>query len=399
MAQRLRDQEEEEDDDCLLVARERKNAGASKSVEPVKIDVAHSRVEEISKGSSNKVPELLYRKKAPCLGGHLEGEAERPSPEPLQNKDNASSVSFGVINVDDSPPGPEFSEGKIRGAQNMRSSEVEASHEGHDIFRECLVGLEDGPAPDASFIFDEAVVLHKKVFSKSRTDLARCEAELKKISKERDDLINLYVKKEVEISDLRFYQKADLVAQLQEELKMKKAETLGWRQSMDNLASEIETLRAELASLERQFQSVKEESLARGRDIEELRAKSAAELAKDRSDAEAIMSSYRADAEAANARAKEISSAAEVKLSSALDHARRQSRRTTLEEVHARGFDLSADIERAKILEEEAAALLSDEDDSANCSESGGDKGEVFEDEAFEDEAPEDEAAEDVTPK
>nr|XP_016454803.1 PREDICTED: uncharacterized protein LOC107778984 [Nicotiana tabacum] len=103
---------------------------------------------------------------------------------------------------------------------------------------------------------------------------------------------------------------------------MKEAETLRWRQGMDNLASEKETLREKLASFERQFQSVKEESLARDRKIEELKAKSAAELAKARSDVEVIMSSYRADAEAANARAKEISSAAEVKLSSALDHAR-----------------------------------------------------------------------------
>ncbi|XP_070029596.1 uncharacterized protein [Nicotiana sylvestris] len=304
----------------------------------------------------------------------------------------------------------------------MRSSEVEASHEEHDIFRECLVGLEDGPDLDVSFIFDEAcrlfkqvVVLHKKAFSKSRTDLARYEAELKKISKERDNLKTLYVKKEVEISDLRvklaqagqgraeyvekFYQKADSVAHLQEELKMKEVETLGWRQSMHNLASEKETLLEEQASLECQFQSVKEESLSRGRDIEELKAKSVAELAKRRSDAEVVMSSYRADAKAANDQAKEISSTTEVKLSNALDHARRQSRRATLEEVHNRGFDFSADIERAKILEEEAAALLSDENDSASGSESGGDEEEIPEDESLEDATPEDATAKDVTPK
>ncbi|XP_019253918.1 PREDICTED: uncharacterized protein LOC109232614 [Nicotiana attenuata] len=296
-AQRLRDQEEEEDNDYLLVAHKRKNAGASKSVEPVKVVIAHSRVEKISDGR-----------------------------------------------------------------------------------------LEDGPDPDASFIFDEArrlfkqaVVLHKKAFSKSQTDLARCEAEHKKVSKERDDLKALYVKKEMEINGLRVElaqacqgrvkyveKEADLVAQLREELKMKEAETLG----------------------------VKEESLARDCKIGELKAKSAAELAKARSDIEAIISSYRADAEAANARAKEFSSAAEVKLSSALDHARRQSRRVTLGEVHARGFILSADIERARILKEEVAALLSDEDDSASGSKSGGDEDGVLEDEALEDAT-----AEDVTPK
>ncbi|XP_070030690.1 uncharacterized protein [Nicotiana sylvestris] len=195
---------------------------------------------------------------------------------------------------------------------------------------------------------------------------------------------------------LQFQQKRELVEQLREELKMKEADTLGWRQGMDSLASGKETLREQLASLERQLRSMKDESVARSLKIEELKAKSAAELAKAKSDDEAIISSYRADAEAANARAKEISFAAEVKLSSALDHARRQSRRETLEEVHVRDFDLSADIERAKTLEEEATALRSDEDDSVSGSESGGEEDEVPEGEALEDVAPEDVAAEDV---
>ncbi|XP_070018271.1 uncharacterized protein [Nicotiana sylvestris] len=107
-----------------------------------------------------------------------------------------------------------------------------------------------------------------------------------------------------------------------------------------------------------EFQSVKEERLTRSRKIEELEAKFAVELAKAKSEAEAFISSYRDDAEAANTRSKEISTAAEVNLSCSLYHARRQSRRETLEEVHARGFDLSADIEKAKTLEEEVATAF-----------------------------------------
>ncbi|XP_019246642.1 PREDICTED: uncharacterized protein LOC109226311 [Nicotiana attenuata] len=117
------------------------------------------------------------------------------------------------------------------------------------------------------------------------------------------------------------------------------------------------------------------------------------------SEAEAFESSYRADAKAANTRAQEISITAEVKLSCALYHARWQSRREPLEEVHARGFDLSADIERAKTLEEEAAVLLSDDEDSASGFESGGDEDEVPEEEVPEDAAPEDAAPEGVAPK
>ncbi|XP_070010465.1 uncharacterized protein [Nicotiana sylvestris] len=332
-------------------------------------DAVHSRTKDISEGSSSKVPEPSVNKRAPRLGGHLEGETEGPGPEALQRDENAPSGSLGVINVDDLPPGPEFFEGQFRDARNMRTPDVGTSHEGHDIFRECLARIED------------AVMLHKEAFSTSRVELSRREAELKKISKERDSLKTLYVKKEEEISDLRAelekarqkqtdliekaQQKGELVEQLREELRMKEAETLGWRQGMDCLASEKDTLREQLALIECQFQSVKEEILARAK-----------------SEAKAFISSYRADAEAANTRAKDIFVVAEVKLSCALDHARRQSRRETLEEVLARGFDLSADIEK--------------EEDSPSGSESGGDEDEVPEDEAPEDAAPGDATAEDV---
>ncbi|XP_070002708.1 uncharacterized protein [Nicotiana sylvestris] len=290
MTQRLRDQEEENDDDCLLVARKRGSTGASKCAEPEATNVVHPRIEEISKGSSSKVPEPSSNKREPRLGGHLE-----------------------------------------------------------------------------------------ETLSKSRAELARCEAELKKILEERDGLKTLYVKKEEENRALR----ADLakacqerteltekVEQLREELKMKEVETLGWRQGMDSLASEKETIWEQLASLKCQLQSVKEESLAQGRKIEELKAKSAAELAKAKSDAEAIISSYRADTEVANAQEKKISYAAEVKLSS------------------------------ANTLEEEVVALLSNDEDSASGSDSRGDEDEDPEDEALENAAPkEDAVAEDVAPE
>nr|XP_016432654.1 PREDICTED: uncharacterized protein LOC107759281 isoform X1 [Nicotiana tabacum] len=110
-----------------------------------------------------------------------------------------------------------------------------------------------------SFSCKKAVSLHRRTFAKSRTEIFRCETELKKVSKERDSLKILYVKKEGEIIDLRveltkacqerskfikkFHQKGESVLQLLEDPKMKEAETLGWRQGMDNLVSEKETLR------------------------------------------------------------------------------------------------------------------------------------------------------------
>ncbi|XP_019245178.1 PREDICTED: uncharacterized protein LOC109225040 [Nicotiana attenuata] len=120
---------------------------------------------------------------------------------------------------------------------------------------------------------------------------------------------------------------------------------------------------------------MKEESLARAKKIEELEVRLAAVLAKATSeaervkvDAEAVVAVYRADAEAAHAQAKEISDAAPVRSFCVAEHAKCQSWRETLEEIHARGFDLTVDIENAKVLEAEAKALLSDDDASRSSS-------------------------------
>ncbi|XP_019266595.1 PREDICTED: titin-like [Nicotiana attenuata] len=359
--QHLRNDEEEgEDEDCLLVARKRGSTEASKSAEPVMADMVHSRTEEISEGGSSRVPEPSGGKSTSHPGGHLAGELEEPSSEALQRKDSIPSESRGIINIDDSPMGPVFSEGKFREAQAMR--------------------VEDDPGPNALFIFDEAqrllkqaVALHRQAFSKSQAELARCESELKKLVEERDIFKRLYVQKEEEVRDLRVeltkarQQQTEVIEKLREELKGKKAETLGWKQHMDRLASEKDTLWDQLTSIERQLQNAKREILAQNRKIEELEAKSVAELAKAKSEAEAFVASYRADAEATNIRAQEISIAAEV-----------------------------------KTLEDEAAALLSDDEDSTSGSESGGYEDEVPEEEIPKDVAlkdPEDAVPEDVAPK
>nr|XP_016475075.1 PREDICTED: fibrinogen- and Ig-binding protein-like [Nicotiana tabacum] len=228
----------------------------------------------------------------------------------------------------------------------------------------------------------QALMLHREAFSKSRAELDRCEADLKKLTEERNYLKLLIEQKEEEVKGLRaklatthktqidlIEQKAKKIEQLREEAKMKEAETLGWRQNMDRLASEKDAARAQLSSAERQLQSMKEEILDLAKKIEELEVRLAAELAKATSEAEkvkadieAVVAIYRADAEAVHARAKEISDAAQ-----------------RLEEIHARGFDLTADIDNAKVLEAEAKALLSDDDDSgsASGSESGKDEDEA----------------------
>lgn len=100
------------------------------------------------------------------------------------------------------------------------------------------------------------------------------------------------------------------------------------------------------------------------------------EAEKVKADAEAIIAVYRADAEATQIRAKEVANMAQARSYLVAEHANYQSRRETLEEVHTRAFDLAVDIENVKVLEAQAKALLSFDDDdfgSTSGSKSGGD--------------------------
>nr|XP_033508378.1 uncharacterized protein LOC104119895 [Nicotiana tomentosiformis] len=79
-------------------------------------------------------------------------------------------------------------------------------------------------------------------------------------------------------------------------------------------------------------------------------AKSVAAVGK--ADADEMVAQYKADAEAAQDRLKDI-----------VEYEKWQSRREALEEIHARGFDLSAEIEIAKGLEAEVKKLANPEEE------------------------------------
>ncbi|XP_070040586.1 uncharacterized protein [Nicotiana tomentosiformis] len=139
---------------------------------------------------------------------------------------------------------------------------------------------------------------------------------------------------------------------------------------MDRFAAEKEVARAQLSSTENQLQSMKEKSSAQVRRIEELEARLAYELAtaksdaqKAKADADAFVAVYRADAEVAQVQAREAAETTDTRAYWAAELTKCRSRRETLEEIHARGFDLTGEIKRAKELEADAEALASDDDD------------------------------------
>nr|XP_016476964.1 PREDICTED: uncharacterized protein LOC107798470 [Nicotiana tabacum] len=82
---------------------------------------------------------------------------------------------------------------------------------------------------------------------------------------------------------------------------------------------------------------------------------------------------YRADVEAAQMQLREASDRERW----IIDSTKCQSRKETLKKIYARGFDLSEEIARAKVLEAEARQLASfdDEDDDEEGSRGGSDEG------------------------
>ncbi|XP_070032573.1 uncharacterized protein [Nicotiana tomentosiformis] len=181
-------------------------------------------------------------------------------------------------------------------------------------------------------------------------------------------------------------QKLDMIGQLCAEVDAVKAGAEKWKKNMDRLAYEKEVSRAQLASVEAQLRSSKERALVQAKNIEEFQsrlgsvtsdreilaselgaAKLEDEIAMDNVDA--TVSIYRSDSEAAQVRAKEVAEAAQAREIWVVEHAKCQTRRGTLEDIHARGFDLSAEIKDAKELEAKARVLaFPDDDDTGSMS-------------------------------
>ncbi|XP_070046158.1 uncharacterized protein [Nicotiana tomentosiformis] len=150
---------------------------------------------------------------------------------------------------------------------------------------------------------------------------------------------------------------------------------------MDRLALEKETAWAQLTSAETQLRAAKERAKVQAKKVEELQSQLSAavsdrenlakelEVAKSvvlvvKADADEMVSQYKAEAEAAQDRTKDI-----------VEHAKWQSRREALKEIHARGFDLSTEIESAKGLEAEVKKLSYPEDEEVSECSSGSEGG------------------------
>ncbi|XP_070023110.1 uncharacterized protein [Nicotiana sylvestris] len=138
---------------------------------------------------------------------------------------------------------------------------------------------------------------------------------------------------------------------------------------IDRLALENEAALEQLASVEVHIQVAKEKAKERARQNEDLQAQLGStiterdalgkeleimrsELKTTRADAEEMVAQYTADVEASDARLKVT-----------VEYVKRLSRREIVEEIHAWGFDLVAEIEEVNRLEVEAKKMDEPEDE------------------------------------
>ncbi|XP_075090410.1 uncharacterized protein LOC107785141 isoform X3 [Nicotiana tabacum] len=209
---RLRDEDEEEENDgSVLVARMKKSIDAPKAAESMVIYKAPPQTEEMSREGSGRVPKSLKIEDASHRSQQPVGISEWAGPEALRTEENAPSESLGAIVIGDLPTLPAFSEWAIREAQALGALEMSWSHEGEDPFSGLFTGVEDAASPsDVSGLFCEmqqalnrAVAIHREACSRSRAELHRFEADLRRVTEERNVLRLLSGQREEEIKGIR----------------------------------------------------------------------------------------------------------------------------------------------------------------------------------------------------
>ncbi|XP_070054081.1 COP1-interactive protein 1-like [Nicotiana tomentosiformis] len=260
----------------------------------------------------------------------------------------------------------------LKEARELKTPNMDGGSSVGDPFQDCFTGVDDASdISDTSLLLEEAQCFISRAISRFRVDLSQCEAELQKVSGEKDALRLLCSQKDDAIKDLY----ADLAKAHEEEAELDKHVSLvlleyGFDPTVEANPS--------LSQLQQKLRSVKQKGSAQAKRIKELEtrlAEAKAEVESSKVMADKSITVYRADAEAAQMEARETANTADTRAHWVAELAKCRSRRETLKEIHARGFDLAEDIKRAKELEAEPEALAFDDDDnegSKSGSEGGG---------------------------
>ncbi|XP_070011448.1 tropomyosin-like [Nicotiana sylvestris] len=200
-----------------------------------------------------------------------------------------------------------------------------------------------------------------------RDDLKQLEAEVRELTEKRDAF--------------KF-----LSEQLEEEAKNLRAELEVARKDHADLVEKVKVFEVSIDEFDSvtdgqnsQLRAAKQRDEVQTKNVEELQSRLGSvvldrdNLAKElktsklevvvvKAEADEIVAQYKANAKVAQDQSKNI-----------VEHMKWQSRKQALEEVHARGFNLSVEIEDAKVLKADAKKLAYPEEEDSECSiRSGG---------------------------
>ncbi|XP_070019942.1 uncharacterized protein [Nicotiana sylvestris] len=357
------DDEENDDEESALLTRTRKPAEAAK---PSELETSSR-----GKGSPKRdTGKALVSPEVEIIPPSSKTIPEGVNTENPEANENAPSEELGAATTGHSLSLPTYSEGVIEEANALRMPDPSKVIE-DDPFQGCYAGIEDAnDLNDASTIFKEA----QHLLSRFRAELSQCEVKLKKISGEEKALRLLCSQKEEEFKNLRTAlakaqkSEAEIDEQLRGDVDQVRANRHQWKKNMDQLAVDKDSTTTQLASVETQLRGIKAKGMSQARKIEELEA----ELAKAR--AEAVQAKAEAEkikvgADKSIAIYLREAVAVQDELWEASDRgkgsnelAKFQSWRETLEEIHARGFNLDEEIAEAKAWDTDARFLISSDD-------------------------------------
>ncbi|XP_075104351.1 uncharacterized protein LOC142178530 [Nicotiana tabacum] len=211
---------------------------------------APPRTEDISEKDSGRVPELLEIEDAPYRSQRMGDMFEGALLKSLRTKENAPGDSLGAVSIKDSPTFPALFARAIRETQALGTLEFDRPHDGEDPFRDLFIGVKDATGTsNASDIFygvqqalNRAATVHRESCSRSLTELRRYEADLQRVTEERNSLKLLLGQKGEEIKYLRVElakayqdqtdlseQEIEMIGKLREEVDKIKVESLKWK--------------------------------------------------------------------------------------------------------------------------------------------------------------------------
>nr|XP_033510065.1 uncharacterized protein LOC117274811 [Nicotiana tomentosiformis] len=138
------------------------------------------------------------------------GDMTEGALESLRTEENAPADSFGAATIEDLPTFPAFSAGIIWEAQALGALDLDRPHDGEDPFRDLFTGIEDvaGTGDESDHFhgvrqaLNQAAAVHREACSRSQNELRRYEADLQRVTDERNSLRLLLGQREDEVKDL-----------------------------------------------------------------------------------------------------------------------------------------------------------------------------------------------------